>query len=117
MQVTAARQLYVAKNEADKTQALERQREYTQRTIASARRPDVQPGNAGSHVLAYADKQGATEENALYGTPDEIAAMLEALQNAGVGYILLTIAGGRDQLRRFAREILPAFTQQRAAAE
>ncbi len=61
-------------------------------------------------MLAYADKQGATEENALYGTPDEIAAMLEALQRAGVDYILLTIAGGRDQLRRFAREIMPAFT-------
>ena len=117
MQVTVARQLYVAKNEADKQDALKRQAEYTQRTIASARRPDAQPGNAGSHVLAYADKQGATEENALYGTPDEIAAMLEALQNAGVDYILLTIAGGRDQLRRFAREIMPAFTQQRAAAE
>ena len=68
-------------------------------------------------MLAYADKRGATEEYALYGTPDEIAAMLEALQNAGVDYILLTIAGGRDQLRRFAREIMPAFTQQRAAAE
>ena len=39
------------------------------------------------------------------------------LQRAGVDYILLTIAGGRDQLRRFAREIMPAFTQQRAAAE
>lgn len=117
MQVTVARQLYVAKDEADKQQALERQREYTQRTIASARHPNAQPGNAGSHVLAYADKQGATEENALYGTPDEIAAILEALQNAGVEYILLTIAGGRGQLRRFAREIMPAFTQQRAAAE
>jgi alkanesulfonate monooxygenase SsuD/methylene tetrahydromethanopterin reductase-like flavin-dependent oxidoreductase (luciferase family) len=117
MQVTVARQLYVAKNEADKQDALKRQAEYTQRTIASSRRPDAQPGKAGSHVLAYADKTGATEENALYGTPDEIAAMLAALQNAGVEYILLTIAGGRDQLRRFAREIMPAFTQQRAAAE
>jgi alkanesulfonate monooxygenase SsuD/methylene tetrahydromethanopterin reductase-like flavin-dependent oxidoreductase (luciferase family) len=117
MQVTVARQLYVAKNEADKQDALKRQAEYTQRTIASSRRPDAQPGKAGSHVLAYADRAGATEENALYGTPDEIAAMLAALQNAGVEYILLTIAGGRDQLRRFAREIMPAFTQQRAAAE
>jgi alkanesulfonate monooxygenase SsuD/methylene tetrahydromethanopterin reductase-like flavin-dependent oxidoreductase (luciferase family) len=117
MQVTVARQLYVAKNEADKQDALKRQAEYTQRTIASSRRPDAHPGKAGSHVLAYADKAGATEENALYGTPDEIAAMLAALQNAGVEYILLTIAGGRDQLRRFAREIMPAFTQQRAAAE
>jgi alkanesulfonate monooxygenase SsuD/methylene tetrahydromethanopterin reductase-like flavin-dependent oxidoreductase (luciferase family) len=117
MQVTVARQLYVARNEADKQDALKRQAEYTQRTIASSRRPDAQPGKAGSHVLAYADKAGATEENALYGTPDEIAAMLAALQHAGVEYILLTVAGGRDQLRRFAREIMPAFTPQRAAAE
>jgi hypothetical protein len=43
--------------------------------------------------------------------------MLEALQGAGVEYILLTIAGGRDQLRRFAREIMPAFSRHRSAAE
>jgi hypothetical protein len=42
--------------------------------------------------------------------------MLEDLQAAGVEYILLTIAGGADQLRRFAREIMPAFAQQRAVA-
>jgi len=117
MQVTVARQLYVARNEADKQEALARQRDYTRRTIAAARRPDAEPGKAGSHVLAYADKQGATEENALYGTPDEIAAMLEALEKTGVEYILLTIAGGRDQLRRFAREIMPAFSRHRVAAE
>jgi alkanesulfonate monooxygenase SsuD/methylene tetrahydromethanopterin reductase-like flavin-dependent oxidoreductase (luciferase family) len=117
MQVTVARQLYVARNETDKQEALARQRDYTQRTIAAARHPGAEQGKAGSHVLAYADKQGATEANALYGTPDEIASMLEALDQAGVDYILLTIAGGRDQLRRFAREIMPAFSRHRAAAE
>ena len=114
MQVTVARQLYVAKDAADKQEALKRQAQYTQRTVASARRPDAKDG---SHVLAYADKPGATEEHALYGTPDEIARMLEALQGAGVAYVLLTIAGGREQLRRFAREIMPAFAGARAAAE
>ena len=113
MQVAVARQLYVAKDKADTQAALKRQREYTQRTIASARRPDAA---GGSHVLAYADKSGATEENALFGTPDAIAAMLEALAGAGVKYVLLTIAGGREQLRRFAREIMPAFARERAAA-
>ncbi len=114
MQVTVARQLYVAKDAADKQEALKRQAQYTQRTVASARRPDAK---GGSHVLAYADKPGATEEHALYGTPDEIARMLEALQGAGVAYVLLTIAGGREQLRRFAREIMPTFAGARAAAE
>jgi alkanesulfonate monooxygenase SsuD/methylene tetrahydromethanopterin reductase-like flavin-dependent oxidoreductase (luciferase family) len=113
MQVTVARQLYVAKDAADKAAALKRQAEYTRRTIASARTPGAK---GGSHVLAYADKSGATEENALYGTPDEIGAMLEVLQGVGVEYVLLTIAGGKDQLRRFARDIMPAFAGERAAA-
>ena len=113
MQVTVARQLYVAEDKADKEAALVKQAEYTKRTVAASRPPD---GKAGSHVLAYADKAGATEEHALYGTPDEIAGMLEKIQGAGVEYVLLTIAGGQDQLRRFAREIMPAFAGERAAA-
>jgi alkanesulfonate monooxygenase SsuD/methylene tetrahydromethanopterin reductase-like flavin-dependent oxidoreductase (luciferase family) len=110
MQVTVARQLYIAKDQADKEAALARQAEYTKRTIDVSRTPDGRGGTKpGSHVLAYADKAGATEEHALYGTPDEIYGMLEALQNAGVAYVLLTIAGGQEQLRLFAREIMPAF--------
>jgi len=116
MQVTVARQLYVAKDRADKEAALERQAAYTKRTIDVARTPGGSAaGAAGSHVLAYADKAGATEENALYGTPDEIAGMLEALRQSSVDYVLLTIAGGKDQLRRFARDIMPAFSSAPAA--
>jgi alkanesulfonate monooxygenase SsuD/methylene tetrahydromethanopterin reductase-like flavin-dependent oxidoreductase (luciferase family) len=109
MQVTVARQLYVAKDKTDKDAALIRQAEYTKRTIDVSRMPGGKPG---SHVLAYADKAGATEENALYGTPDEIVRMIEALRDAGVTYVLLTIAGGVDQLRRIAREIMPAFAHE-----
>jgi alkanesulfonate monooxygenase SsuD/methylene tetrahydromethanopterin reductase-like flavin-dependent oxidoreductase (luciferase family) len=112
MQVTVARQLYVAKDKADTEAALVRQAEYTKRTVDISRMPGGKPG---AHVLAYADKAGATEENALYGTPDEIATMIEALRDAGVGYVLLTIAGGVDQLRRFAREIMPAFAREPTA--
>ena len=111
MQVICARQLYVARDEADRQEALQRQAAYTKRTVDVSRIP----GKAGSHVLAYADKAGATEEHALYGTPDQIAGMLEALQKNGVDYVLLTIAGGVEQLRRFAREIMPAFLREPAA--
>jgi alkanesulfonate monooxygenase SsuD/methylene tetrahydromethanopterin reductase-like flavin-dependent oxidoreductase (luciferase family) len=114
MQVAVARQLYVASDEADKQAALVRQAAYTQRTVDVSRAPEK---TGGSHVLAYADKAGGTEENALYGTPDEICAMLEALQKCGVTYVLLTISGGSAQLRRFAREIMPAFVQSAAAAD
>jgi alkanesulfonate monooxygenase SsuD/methylene tetrahydromethanopterin reductase-like flavin-dependent oxidoreductase (luciferase family) len=113
-QVAVARQLYVAKDEADKRAALVRQAGYTQRTVDVSRAPDAR---RGSHVLAYADKAGGTEENALYGTPDEIAAGLAALRDAGVEYVLLTVQGGREQLRRFARDIMPAFAGAAAAAD
>ena len=71
----------------------------------------------GSHVLAYADKAGGTEENALFGTPAEIGANLEALRQAGAAYVLLTISGGVAQLRRFAREVMPALTSSMPAAD
>jgi alkanesulfonate monooxygenase SsuD/methylene tetrahydromethanopterin reductase-like flavin-dependent oxidoreductase (luciferase family) len=68
-------------------------------------------------VLAYADKAGGTEEHALYGTPDEIGESLAALQKAGVAYVLLTVAGGSAQLRRFAGEIMPAFARSTPVAD
>jgi alkanesulfonate monooxygenase SsuD/methylene tetrahydromethanopterin reductase-like flavin-dependent oxidoreductase (luciferase family) len=47
--------------------------------------------------------------SALYGTPDDIAAKLEILRAGGAEYVLLNSAGGPASLRRFAREIRPAF--------
>jgi alkanesulfonate monooxygenase SsuD/methylene tetrahydromethanopterin reductase-like flavin-dependent oxidoreductase (luciferase family) len=114
MRIAVARQLYVAKDAADKEAALARQAAYTQRTVDVSRAPG---GGGGSHVLAYANKAGGTEENALYGTPDEIVAMLNDLRDAGVHYVLLTVAGGRGQLRRFARDIMPAFDRSAAAED
>ena len=109
MQVAVARQLYVAKDKSDKDAALVRQAEYTRRTIDASRYPSAK---GGSHVLAYADRAGATEENALYGTAEEIREMVASLRDNGVTYVLLAIAGGNDQLRRFAREVMPAFVQE-----
>jgi alkanesulfonate monooxygenase SsuD/methylene tetrahydromethanopterin reductase-like flavin-dependent oxidoreductase (luciferase family) len=64
---------------------------------------------AGSHVLAYAATPGATEAHALYDTPDRIAEQLAALRRAGAAYLLLTTLGGPEPLRRFARDLMPAF--------
>ena len=74
MQVAVARQLYVAKDAADREAALARLADYTERTVAVSRAP---AGKAGSHVLAYAGSAGETERNALYGTPDEICGTLK----------------------------------------
>ena len=68
-------------------------------------------------MLAYADRAGATEEYALFGTPDELRAMVGDLRDAGVRYLLLMIFGGHDQLRRFAREVMPAFAAAPRAAD
>jgi alkanesulfonate monooxygenase SsuD/methylene tetrahydromethanopterin reductase-like flavin-dependent oxidoreductase (luciferase family) len=117
MQVAVARQLYVANDEADKAAALQRQAAYTKRTVDVSRAPVADSGERpGSHVLAYADKAGGTEENALFGTPGEIQAMLKALRAAGAAYVLLTVSGGGATLRRFAREIMPAFAAPAADA-
>ena len=109
MQVVVARQVYVAKDRADAQAALARQAEHTRRTVAVSRALD---GKGGSHVLAYADDAGTTEAHALYGTPDEICTKLDAVHKAGAEYVALTIFGGAAQLRRVAREIMPAFATQ-----
>jgi alkanesulfonate monooxygenase SsuD/methylene tetrahydromethanopterin reductase-like flavin-dependent oxidoreductase (luciferase family) len=114
MQVAVARQLYVAKDEADKRAALMRQAAYTKRTVEVSRAPGAQ---SGSHVLAYADDKGGTEANALFGTPDEICTKLEALRDAGAAYVLLTIAGGVAQLRAVAKYIMPVFAGSMPAAD
>jgi alkanesulfonate monooxygenase SsuD/methylene tetrahydromethanopterin reductase-like flavin-dependent oxidoreductase (luciferase family) len=109
-QVAVARQCHVAKDKAEAEAALKRAAEYTKRTVDVSRLPS---GAAGSHVLSYANTPGATEANALYDTPEQICAQLEAHRKAGVEYILLTMHGGKDQLRRFARDIMPMFTKPR----
>jgi alkanesulfonate monooxygenase SsuD/methylene tetrahydromethanopterin reductase-like flavin-dependent oxidoreductase (luciferase family) len=106
MQVAVARQVYLARDDADRLAALARLAAHNQRMLAVSRAPD---GKAGSHVLAYAGSPGETERNALIGTVDDICRGLEALHQAGARYVLLSIQGGKEQLRSFAREIMPAF--------
>jgi alkanesulfonate monooxygenase SsuD/methylene tetrahydromethanopterin reductase-like flavin-dependent oxidoreductase (luciferase family) len=54
----------------------------------------------------------------MYGNPDDIARRLEALRDAGVGYVLINGGGsgggarGRESLRRFAREVMPLFAEE-----
>jgi alkanesulfonate monooxygenase SsuD/methylene tetrahydromethanopterin reductase-like flavin-dependent oxidoreductase (luciferase family) len=104
--VTVARQLYIAKDKVETRAALERQAINNERMAAVSRWPDMK---GGSHILNYADKAGGTIENAMFGTPDEIASALEALRRAGAESIIFAMAGGREHLRRFALDIMPAF--------
>ena len=60
--------------------------------------------------MAFSDTKEASEASALYGSPDEICRKIEQLRDAGVEYILLNGGGtSRENLRRFAREVMPHF--------
>jgi alkanesulfonate monooxygenase SsuD/methylene tetrahydromethanopterin reductase-like flavin-dependent oxidoreductase (luciferase family) len=107
MGVAVARQMYVARDRADAEAALARQAKFTQRTVSVSNSP---ARKGGSHVLAYAGKSGDTEEHALYGTPEEIRAKLAALDDAGARYVLLQVLGGKQQLQRFAQQLMPTFS-------
>jgi alkanesulfonate monooxygenase SsuD/methylene tetrahydromethanopterin reductase-like flavin-dependent oxidoreductase (luciferase family) len=115
MDVGVARAFYVAKDAEDKRKAVEarlaNQRRMTE--LAAA------PGAVKSSMLSFDYTLDAAEESAMYGTPDEIAAKLDRLRAAGIEHVLLNGAGGAvANLRRFAHEVMPAYSgEKRAAAE
>ena len=93
----------------------ERERAVEARVAASRRVDRLAQGPDGqgrARHLSHAD----AESGALYGTPDEIAAKLQALRDGGAEYVLLNCAGGRATLRRFARERMPSFAGEAVAA-
>jgi len=108
MDVAVARNLYVARDADDASAALAQQKSIHDRMIERSRGPD---GSRRSHIMAYADKAGATEAHALFGPPQEIIARLQALQAAGVGYVLISGPNARSSMQRFAAEVMPAFLQ------
>ena len=80
-------------------------------TPANRRRCRAAPdGKTGSHVLSYAATPQGTEANALYGHAGRDLREARSPASAGVEYIMLTMLGGQEQLRRFAREVMPAFS-------
>ncbi len=112
LDVGVARAFYVAKDQADKDAALERRMEAQRRLEAISNAPDGSKSKAS--IMTYSDTREASEDSALYGTPDEIARKLERLRALGVDYVLLNGGGlvldkANDNLSRFGREVMPAF--------
>jgi alkanesulfonate monooxygenase SsuD/methylene tetrahydromethanopterin reductase-like flavin-dependent oxidoreductase (luciferase family) len=106
MSVAVTRSVNVAMTAAERQKALETRLAARRRVAQLAQTPD---GQNPSSILSYADTLEASEAGALYGTPDEIAAKLEALRAVGAEYVLLNSTGGAATLRRFASEVAPAF--------
>jgi alkanesulfonate monooxygenase SsuD/methylene tetrahydromethanopterin reductase-like flavin-dependent oxidoreductase (luciferase family) len=98
MSVAVARSLYVTATTAEYEQAIETRMAGRRRTQRLAQRPN------------FKDTREAAEAGTLYGTPEEISTKLQALRNVGAEYVLLNSPGGLPSLRRFAHEIMPAFT-------
>ncbi len=109
MEVAVARNLYVARDSDEANEALARQASMHERMIRRSRGPDE---INRSHIMAYADKAGATEAHALFGTPEMIIAGLQALHAVGVNYVLISSADAtRRNMQAFAAEVMPAFVQ------
>jgi alkanesulfonate monooxygenase SsuD/methylene tetrahydromethanopterin reductase-like flavin-dependent oxidoreductase (luciferase family) len=114
MQVAVARAVHIAKDAADKAAALERRYQGHMRINALARRPDGDTRERFKNDEAEARYESA--ESALFGSPDEIMKKLEGLQQGGVEYVIINFGGSRENIRRFARDIMPAFTDEPAFA-
>jgi alkanesulfonate monooxygenase SsuD/methylene tetrahydromethanopterin reductase-like flavin-dependent oxidoreductase (luciferase family) len=82
-----------------------------QNRVAARRRIDrlaVRPDGPAANRAHLSDEEICA--SALYGSPDEVATLMQKLRDAGAEYVLLNSAGGRPTLRRFARELMPAFS-------
>ena len=97
MSVAVARSLNVVMTAAEYEKAIETRMAGRRRTQRLAQRPN------------FKDTHEAAEAGTLYGTPDDIAAKLQALRDVGAAYVLLNSPGGLPSLRRFAQEVMPAF--------
>jgi probable F420-dependent oxidoreductase len=108
MEVAVARAVYVAKDAEDRQRALDQRLEAQKRTHALAQSPD---GSNKSSMMTFADLRVASDESALFGTPDEIAEKLDRLRDLGVRHLLINNPNqARDSLRRFARDLMPAYS-------
>jgi len=111
-QVGVARAFFVAHSNEEKEAALDRRIAGQRRLHGISQRPD---GKNTASIMAFSDTREASEESALYGSPDEICRKVERLRAAGVEYLLLNGGGtSRENLRRFAKEVMPHFRTERS---
>ena len=119
LDVGVARAFYVAKDQADKDAALERRMEAQRRLEAISNAPDGTKSKAS--IMAYSDTREASEESALYGTPDEIARKTRKDCAASASDMSCSTAAVCGSTRpatacsRFAREVMPAFAAEAQA--
>jgi alkanesulfonate monooxygenase SsuD/methylene tetrahydromethanopterin reductase-like flavin-dependent oxidoreductase (luciferase family) len=108
MNVAVSRAFFVAKNAEEKAKAIESRFANQQRLVKAGSAPAER---STASLLSFDQTLDAAGESALFGTPDEIARKIEVLRAAGVEHMLLNgPTGSRENLRAFARELMPAFS-------
>jgi alkanesulfonate monooxygenase SsuD/methylene tetrahydromethanopterin reductase-like flavin-dependent oxidoreductase (luciferase family) len=106
MSVGVTRSMRMTSTEAELEEALQIRIAGRVRTARLALPPD---GNHPHVLRTFTDSREEAEAGALYGTPERIADKLQALREVGVEYVLVYAQDGLPSLRRFARELMPAF--------
>ena len=104
--VGVARALLIASTAEERERAIAARARALEVMNAFGRSPD---GKAKSSMVSDDDLRKATEEGALIGPPTEIIQRLKRLEAHGIGYVLLN-ASSQEDLRVFAREVMPAFS-------
>ena len=97
MRVGVARSVNIVNTKAEYDAAIDARMAGRRRTQNLAQRPD------------FEDTREIAELGTIYGTPDQVAEKIQDLKDAGIEYILLNCPAGIETLRRFAKEVMPAF--------
>lgn len=107
MEVGVARAVHFARDKDDLTAALERRFQGHLRINRLSERP----GDTRDRFV-HDDKETRhiCDETAIFGTTDQIIRKLEALRDGGVEYVIVNFGGSRENIRRFAREVMPALS-------
>jgi alkanesulfonate monooxygenase SsuD/methylene tetrahydromethanopterin reductase-like flavin-dependent oxidoreductase (luciferase family) len=105
--VGLTRALHIAMNDSEREAAREVRAKFLRNVQELSLSPTLgRPRKA----MSREEMDAATERDALIGRPDEIIRRIKRLQEGGVEYMMLIdVAGSRDHLRMFAREVMPAF--------
>jgi alkanesulfonate monooxygenase SsuD/methylene tetrahydromethanopterin reductase-like flavin-dependent oxidoreductase (luciferase family) len=114
MRVGVTRAVQIVANAQERSRAFAQRRKTLSAIGALARGPGAE---RYQNAASFADADLASENAALIGTPEEIAAQLRQLQAGGVDYVLLIDSGGsKETLRIFAEELMPQFRDAPASA-
>ena len=104
--VILTRSLRIARSEADREGLVERQMESLRQLAESTR-----PPSEGGRNLFYSPPEArreTVEGASIIGTPDECIERLRRLEAGGIEQVAFASANA-DELRFFAREVMPAF--------